>query len=381
MSGPIVRLHADQFDAAMQFLNRAFAKSDGKPVDFARILPSIYQRDDASMQNNYAIVEDGAIAAIVGLFPLKLMIGDVSLRLAGVGGVSAAPEKRGRGLMSRLMSHVRDEIVRHGYDLSYLGGARQRYRRFGWELAGVELRVALGKTARAQGPAPELHFEEAPNDSGTLARMKELHDALDVHCVREVHSFQRTLACWYHRAWIARAGDRIVGYLVADENGTYAPELVAQSDEILAQVALAWLARMDQPVTFAFPASTGPAFRALSELAEWVELRPSGNWQVFNWAKVLDALLRLRQRQSPLLPGEVVVGLPDGQRLHLEVRQSSAGCSNRPELTADVACEPMQLARACFGPLPARMSLGGAKVPLLDSWCPLPLAISEQDHV
>jgi predicted N-acetyltransferase YhbS len=379
MSGPIVRLRGEQFDAAMQFLDRSFTKDE--PMDFAGMLPSIYQRDDAAMQNNYAIVEGGEIAAVVGLFPLKLQMGDVQLRLAGVGGVSTAPEKRGQGLMTRLMSYVRDEIVRHGYDLSYLGGDRQRYRRFGWEKAGSELRIVLGKTARATVQEPVV-FDEAPGDTGTLSRIKELHDARDVHCVREAPVFSRYLACWHRRWWAAKDGDRVVGYLVADKNGAYVPEIVAEDDEALVRMALAWNLRSDKPVTLVLPASPTRALGILSELAESIDHQASGNWQVFNWPKVLDSMLRLGHKTSPLLPGEVVIGLPDGQKLHLEVRGNGAGCSSGSEGAADVTCEPMQLVRALFGPGPARLALGATpKVQLLDSWCPLRLAISEQDKV
>jgi hypothetical protein len=170
--------------------------------------------------------------------------------------------------------------------------------------------------------------------------------------------------------------------LVVDKNGTFVPEIVAETDAILEQIALAWTARTDKPVVVVLPASPAPSLRALSETAEWTEVRPSGNWQVFNWAKVLDALLRLRHRIVPLIEGDVVIGLPDGQRLHLEVRKQSAGCSNRPERAPDLSAEPMPLVRACFGPSKPQLAIdGGPKLQLLDSWCPLPLAISDQDHV
>ena len=81
-------------------------------------------------------------------------------------------------------------------------------------------------------------------------------------------------------------------------------------------------------------------------------------------------------------PGKLVIGLPSGQKLLLEVRNDSAGCSDTPERAADIECEPMRLVRALFGPAPAQLSLPPApKLGLLQGWCPLPLAISEQDHV
>ena len=74
------------------------------------------------------IRRDGCLAAVVGIFPIEWHVGSTTLRMAGIGGVCTDPQRRGQGLMSRLMRHVVDAVRADGYDLSYLGGQRQKSR-------------------------------------------------------------------------------------------------------------------------------------------------------------------------------------------------------------------------------------------------------------
>src|SRR5690348_17003017 len=58
--------------------------------------------------------------------------------MAGVAGVTVAPEHRGRGVGRQLMTALLDEIAARGYPLSALFPATMSlYRSLGWELAGA----------------------------------------------------------------------------------------------------------------------------------------------------------------------------------------------------------------------------------------------------
>ena len=135
MNETIDRLEARDHGELIAFLDKAF----GQPADFPfdKLLPAIYQPDDASMSANFAVRKGGSIVAVIGLFPITWHIGGRKIDAAVVGGVSVAEAFRRQGLMTTMMRHVVDEISRERYQVVLLGGQRQRYLHHGWEKAGI----------------------------------------------------------------------------------------------------------------------------------------------------------------------------------------------------------------------------------------------------
>jgi predicted acetyltransferase len=134
MSEPIVQLTANDFEDAMDFINLVF--SVYFPIDFPQILPKLYKPSDEYMAHNFAIKRHGKIRAMIGVFPIELIIGGIPLKLAGIGNVSSHPNDRGQGHMKRLMQHCLHVMKAEKYDLSWLSGNRQRYNYFGYEVCG-----------------------------------------------------------------------------------------------------------------------------------------------------------------------------------------------------------------------------------------------------
>ena len=64
----------------------------------------------------------------------------------------------------------------------------------------------------------------------------------------------------------------------------------------------------------------------LAQLSEGVSASSSGNWQIFDWATTLDALLKTRAALVPLMDGAVVVEIAGYGRVALEVRGDDAQC-------------------------------------------------------
>ena len=127
----------------MDLMVRCFRTVRPDHPGFERFLPDLYQPTDESMGCNFILRIAGRIVACVGLFPISLRLREIQLRIAGIGGVCTDPAHRGQGLMSRLLEHVKAEMVRQGYALSWLSGLRDRYAHFGWEKAGSDLQVRI----------------------------------------------------------------------------------------------------------------------------------------------------------------------------------------------------------------------------------------------
>ena len=306
MSTAISRLHTADFEEALDVLNLAFGKAP--PRDFEAILPALYRRGEEEMSWNFGLRENGRIRAIVGLFPLAYRWGGETLRVAGIGGVSCHPHARGRGYMQQLMAHCVEIAPVEGFHLSWLGGQRQRYGYFGYEKCGVYYRLTLSQTnvRHAFGDADfgidffPLECEDRTHLQGVIG----LHDAQPFRGVRAPHRFYNLLLSWGHRPYVARSRDgRMIGYLVAQADRTGVTELLAVNEgEPELEIAAAWVQRYGN-TSFELP-PWSRLLPKLAQLSEGVSASSSGNWQIFDWAATLDALLKTR----------AALGAPDGRR-------------------------------------------------------------------
>jgi GNAT superfamily N-acetyltransferase len=226
MPGTLVQIEANDFDSAMDFLDRVF--SEHRPHNLRGLLPATYQPTDEHMRCNYAAKRHGDIKAIVGVFPITQHVGDTVLRIAGIGGVAVDLSCRGEGLMRLLMDHAVNEIDRAGYDLSWLGRKRQRYRYWGHDVGGTSLRFAVDGRALKhdlQDAAPMTLHEVAEEHDPAMLVTRSLHEALPTHCDRQGSALLHHLRNQHRAAWSARnSSGEIVGYSSSDPNAATAGE-------------------------------------------------------------------------------------------------------------------------------------------------------------
>ena len=386
MREEIVRLSAAEFEEAMDFLNFVFGEH--APHDFERLLPSIYRRTDEHMANNYAIRRDGAIKAIVGMFPITWRVGDTTLRVAGIGGVSTHPECRGEGLMQRLMQHCVGLMREGRFHLSWLGGQRQRYLHFGYEKCGHALHFTVnGSNIRhCFDDDAGVRFRPVGEDDGDLLRQaKAVHDHQVMHCERPLEDFRRFCVNWHHEPWAAADEDgEFAGYLVADGEGARVSELVAVSSAAALRMVRAWVVERDgKGVSIDVnPLNVGPA-RDLAEICEQTTIHASGNWQVFEWVEVVDALMKVQRLSRQMPEGSIAVEIEGYGKIRLQVKAGEASCKEAGEREKPhVHCDAATAMRLLFGPLaPSQVAALSKEATGLDAWCPLPLFWARQDGV
>ncbi len=158
-----------------------------------------------------------------------------SLPMAGVAAVAVAPEDRGKGIGSALISALLSHIAARGYPLSMLYPATPSlYRSAGWELAGHTYEAVL--------PARSLRTIAPWNGSPpTVLRRPEQDDAQAVRGVHAaVHAGARDCGplTWDDattRRWIA--DDQVFSYLADD--GYLAYRWHGGHNEILVERAIA----------------------------------------------------------------------------------------------------------------------------------------------
>lgn len=89
------------YEEIVDFANYVFSHSGGK-TDFPSLLPKLYKREYNTMENHYIVKENGKIKAIVGVFPMDLMVLDKKLKVGGIGTVSVHPIFKGGRIYEKI---------------------------------------------------------------------------------------------------------------------------------------------------------------------------------------------------------------------------------------------------------------------------------------
>jgi predicted N-acetyltransferase YhbS len=384
----IERLTANDFEEAVDFINMVFSMNR-RPMDFMKYLPRIYKPTDEAMSRNLVVRDNGRIRALVGVYPDVLQVGDTALRLGGVGAVSSHPNDRGKGWMKLLMDRQVQEMRQEGYDLSWLTGLRQRYQYFGFEKAGVMAEFTLNKsnikhTAWSVEQTPLRLEPLRSDDQERMGRARAFYDAQRIRCLRSAEAFYQYLLTGRGQPWVAiNPAGEMVGYLTFNPMRNHIAELFAADEAVLASMVHTWFAQFDvQDAIVSLPSWQQDDARCLGRIAESVKMTDSGSWQMFNWPKVVGALLRVKCEQHQLLGGTLRIAIKDYGTLLISVSGDQTAC-DRTEERPDVEWDAFTATRMLFGNVPPASvaSFPPAIEPLLTSWFPLPLSWPFQNYV
>lgn len=142
----------EEFGEAMRFTDLVFRPGQTGRRIVQSQYPHAYRDEPAFARRLLLLRHRGDLVGCLAVHPLTLRLGEARLRAGGIGIVGAHPERRGEGIMTRLLHAAVERMERRGQAISILGGDRQRYGHFGWENAGV--RTIFHLTARSMGEVP-----------------------------------------------------------------------------------------------------------------------------------------------------------------------------------------------------------------------------------
>ncbi|MBO3804148.1 MAG: GNAT family N-acetyltransferase, partial [Candidatus Brockarchaeota archaeon] len=130
--------------------------------------------------------EDGKIVSQVFMKPYRMHVCGAVLLGAEVGGVATDERYRGRGFASALLEEAVRRMVERGYDISTLGGYRDRYARFGWERGGAMRVYAInGRSVRRAGDCSGVELRRYdPSDLEARRKVIWSYERNQVHAIR-----------------------------------------------------------------------------------------------------------------------------------------------------------------------------------------------------
>ena len=383
----VERLTAKDYDEWLNVLNTVFSKHNNKDMNFETSLPKMCVRDDVHMNMHFAVKENGKICSLLGVYPIKTQIGDKELMFSTVGNVATLPEYEGKGYMRILMGYAMDELTRIGADASRLGGARQRYNRYGYEFCGKNFTFSITamNTKYFFDGKEKITFKQIdPKDKTTLEFINSLRKSAPMHVIRsDSNDFSGdflTLTAWESVPKIAldKNGNPL-GYVAISESGTEIRDIMAKDADALKNMIYNLQISAQNTITFTLPAYDIESVRYFSSVAQFMQVSPSCHFKIINFDKVTDALLKLKKTYTPnMTEGEKVLEIKDWGNILIYNKNGEAFCE-KTDKSADVTLDKLTATRLLFGSFDADTVIKCDN--FLSSVLPLPLTWNTLDRV
>ena len=205
-----------EYPGLLRLVNRTFLGPAG-----GRGMESLYpwHLGLENRRNLWVLVEDGEVVAHVGVNKRAVSLHGARVPIVLVSSVCTDPRFRGQGLASRLIEFLKRRHEREGFDLYFISGNRDLYRRIGAAPVGRRMHYTLDPKALAPFGHPDVTVR--PADGGDLKVIAALHAKEPVRLVRPDADFRRVFrAGWAGlnpaRFFVSEVEGRVTGYFVAE---------------------------------------------------------------------------------------------------------------------------------------------------------------------
>jgi len=195
-----------EYEEVIAFLGESYNHSHHF---FALRYPATIAPDVFDYGNTFIIREQGRIASLVRIFPQTAVFRGRRAEIGGIGSVATHPDFRGRGYMQALMHCCIEEMERRGYPFSILGGDRQRYNFWDYEICGHDVYLQFSpRSLTKTGHLAPVALKRFYGDKETLARIRQCHAAQPVYIERSERSFRALFEQTIHtHLWYAEEQD------------------------------------------------------------------------------------------------------------------------------------------------------------------------------
>ncbi len=373
----------NEFDEILAKSNIIFG-GEGNTDYFQGYHPKLYLARNSAAEH---LVVDGdeGIEGILGVFPAKLKIMDTVLDVDGFGTMGVVKEARGKGHMKELMNTA-VATSKARADIAFLGGRRQRYEYFGFTPSGVALSFSFNRDNAKHGidlsEVEDISFELLEEgDSAALSSIKTLYEQRPAHALRDDTLLFATLHTCRSQVYKVLRRGKFFGYVSCGAENRVINEIELCCNKDIPLVLAAYLACFELRGV-----SIGAVFMferdkvlALEAVCENFSLVCCENFQIYNFEKVVSALLKLKATYARMIDAKATIDIIGYGKLCIEIKGGN-GTAYMTDGEADCTLSAIEATRLLFG-LPSLVLNYPALSPEMLANMPLPLFYSRPDFV
>jgi Predicted acetyltransferase involved in intracellular survival and related acetyltransferases len=291
----------------IDFANYVFSHSY-RPHDFIRFVPRLYGEGQHTEGYHYLVKENGKIKAMLCAEPRVLQVGEYSLKMNYIGTVSVHPYARNKGYMKLIMQQMLEEAEENGCVLSALGGQRNRYGYYGYEMGGMKLGFSINdKNIRHYCRDMQKLFtftEIKEQDEAILDKVFELCNRQEIKMSRPRNEIFCMLHEWDSTPYAVMENDIFKGYLVLADNNLL--EIRLECESLLPQVLYSLFAEKNlNSIQIMAADCETERLAALYDISENYRIETSDNIRIFDYSALIEAFLKMKAEKEGLLEGKI----------------------------------------------------------------------------
>lgn len=304
-------------------------------VDFEKVLPKTFNIN-YDFQNITKVAEDekGKLIAGVCVLPQQITVGKNSLKADFLGGVAVHPRHRGENHMKALINMWLDEM-KDSCDMSVLTGQRQRYEYFGYTPGGVQWEYTVNthniRHALKDISCKEIVVKPLAESEGGCEFVADFNNRRAVNVYRNADDVDKIMYCYRQHPFCVYENGNIIGYFVTSLNREEISEFALCDYKNTKKVLKAYFEYFKtEKVTVMLPEYEKELHKELIGFAEDYKSKPNCNANIFNFANVIKAYLKLKNETHKLSYGKLSVVL-DNQPVTITVDDSGVTVENKAE--------------------------------------------------
>ncbi len=186
------------------------------------------------------LMEGGEMLSGLWLWPLKVRIGSVVVRMGGIGGVGTPSEHRRKGYSRIVMDDSMAYMIEHGWEMGLLYGIADFYPKFGYAVAMASQNFTMKTRETERARSRHRVRKMRPGDIPAMLRLYHRSNALRTGAV--VRTAGKWDPAYKGSGWRKGAvvsvftgkGGKVVGYAILDDTAesTTLAELAAASADV-----------------------------------------------------------------------------------------------------------------------------------------------------
>lgn len=382
----IRKLNKDDYDQLFEVLTKTFENKYKRPVYFDKEQPKMWIRDDEHMAKHTGVFEDGKLVSVVGVYPLPLVIDGEKFMLYTTGNVATLPEYEGKGYFTKLFNMAMQEIEDLHADGARLGGARQRYGRFGFEGGSSIYKFAVAvENVRATKPDMEgISLVKIERDNIEAIRychemMKKKEIYVDRSTEDNYRDMYLALITKSNTPYLVKRGEKLLGYFCINEKMSEISEFYTETAADLYDAVCYLQANYgNREVYITIPPHLTEELRLFANKADRVELHTPSRFKFLNYERIAGALLRLKAKKTRLPSFDYKIHIKDYGTIRLYNNENGAGCE-KVDCDGDISLTDSEAMRLLYSYTPTELI---ADIPYeFKSALPLPLSWATLDYV
>jgi len=296
----------------IDFIDYVFSKAH-RPHDFATLLPKLYGDQANTAEHHFIIKENGKIIAAILAYPVSMTIAGEEMMTIGVGSVSVHPRERGRSFMDDLLAAVDEHAQAYDAAFAVLGGNRQRYGYYGFELSGCHLTATLYRhnAIHAFKDEDTTNLSLVPMTAAHIDAAYALHTAQPSFCHRDRDMFITILKNWENTPMAIVRNEKPIGYCVVNPiaGGQFVSELLLENEDDCSAV-LRHMSDLYGSLTIQTPSWHRERIALLTSVCQTFSVSPNHMMKFYQPERVKAALKKLGVQGDSLYFSGLTPSLP-----------------------------------------------------------------------